>query len=195
MVPHQLPMLLFVEEPAHFAPMRFTPGGCCPCGVEQLHEIIMFYGTTVTNGQYDFYLNGVHLGQWIPNVDDDGCVFFADFTPFPRVVIQEGGNTIRPVHYAEPSDILGFEYQYRTIDPALYLPGENEFRIVGDVAVGSSNPGAHFVKLCIGPVRSTGILGPQYELLDGYSEWLVEELLIQNLHLGYDQTFTFTRPG
>src|SRR5688572_7655581 len=34
MLPYHLPLLLTEDEQAQHSPMRFTPAGCCPCGVD-----------------------------------------------------------------------------------------------------------------------------------------------------------------
>lgn len=40
MVPYKLLLLLSEDEPVKHAPMRFTPGGCCPCGVSDSDVLI-----------------------------------------------------------------------------------------------------------------------------------------------------------
>lgn len=58
MVPYKLLLLLSEDEPVKHAPMRFTPGGCCPCGVQQCAPIT----NTVETLQWD-----VTLALWANN--------------------------------------------------------------------------------------------------------------------------------
>jgi len=133
MLPHDLPMLLFADEPAQGAPMRFTPAGCCPCGPKQCGQAT----NDVATIEFDVVLAGY---------TNDGLCACSGMNQTYRVRWAAGCtwvHYISPRQCWQPSSVLlvvGFRGDDLTLDVQLDSSGAGQVNYRSILQAGSIAP-------------------------------------------------------